>query len=97
MSQIPLCLSINRSEEKYSLFFLLIGDNCSLYSQVVGRRCDLCEENTRSKETRLDVKVCEPCEDCYKLVTTAADAHRQNLERLDNLLREIAENPQVIK
>ena len=45
----------------------------------------------------MDVKVCEPCEDCYNLVKTAADAHRQNLERLDNLLREIAENPQVRK
>ena len=65
----------------------------------MGRRCNLCEENTRSKDTSgrtTNVKECEPCEDCYNLVKEAADRHRANLKDLDDLLRAIAENPQPV-
>ena len=36
--------------------------------QIEGRRCDRCEENTRSKPDQQGQKICEPCDDCYNLV-----------------------------
>ena len=53
-------------------------------------------ENTKSKDTSGQEKVCEPCDDCYNLVSEAANRHRANLEALDNMLRQIAENPQPV-
>ena len=38
--------------------------------QIEGRRCDRCEENTRSKPDQQGQKICEPCDDCYNLVKT---------------------------
>ena len=40
----------------------------SMAFQIEGRRCDRCEENTRSKPDQQGQKICEPCDDCYNLV-----------------------------
>ena len=54
-------------------------------------------ENTKSKDpTGQGVKVCEPCDDCYNLVSEAANRHRANLEALDAMLKQIAENPEPV-
>ncbi len=66
-------------------------------SQVEGRRCDRCMENTRSQDTGgYGEKICEPCDDCYNLVQDAANEHRETLASLDKLLQEIAENPEPV-
>ena len=68
---------------------------CSCVSdQVEGRRCERCVENTQSNNG--DVAQCKPCPQCYDLVQTAANQHRENLRQLDELLQEIAENPQPV-
>ena len=41
-------------------------------------------------------KICEPCDDCYNLVSDSVNEHRKNLEDLDKLLEQIAENPQPV-
>ena len=51
-------------------------------------------ENTQS--TNGDVGQCEPCDSCYNLVQDAANLHRENLKQLDELLQQIAENPQPV-
>ena len=54
-------------------------------------------ENTRSKDTGgYGEKICEPCDDCYNLVSDAANDHRANLAALDRLLQQIAENPEPV-
>ena len=54
-------------------------------------------ENTKSRDTGgYGQKVCEPCDDCYDLVQDATNEHRQNLESLDRLLQQIAENPEPV-
>lgn len=54
-------------------------------------------ENTRSRDpVGQTEKVCEPCDDCYSLVSQAANAHRANLAALDSLLQQIAENPEPV-
>jgi len=40
--------------------------------------------------------MCEPCDDCYNLVSEAANSHRENLAQLDNMLKQIADNPQPV-
>ena len=62
-----------------------------LLPQVEGRRCDRCMENTRSRDTGgYGEKICEPCDDCYNLVSDAANVHRQNLASLDSLLQQVS-------
>jgi hypothetical protein len=47
-------------------------------------------ENTRSRDTGgFGEKVCEPCDDCYNLVSDAANVHRHNLAALDSLLQQV--------
>ena len=47
-------------------------------------------ENTRSRDTGgYGEKVCEPCDDCYNLVSDAANVHRENLAALDSLLQQV--------
>ena len=70
---------------------------CPCRNQVEGRMCDRCMENTRSRDTGgYGEKICEPCDDCYNLVQDAANQHRANLDSLDNLLQQIAENPEPV-
>ena len=49
---------------------MLCGDKMMkiIAFQIEGRRCDRCEENTRSKPDQQGQKICEPCDDCYNLV-----------------------------
>lgn len=54
-------------------------------------------ENTRTKDTGgYGEKICEPCDDCYNLIEDATNEHRRNLAALDNLLQQIAENPEPV-
>ena len=70
---------------------------CPCRHKVEGRKCDRCMENTKSQETGGNgEKICEPCEDCYDLVQDTANQHRANLESLDSLLQQIAENPEPV-
>ena len=76
----------------------LVNGQCPCRDKVEGRRCDRCMENTRSKDTGgYGEKICEPCDDCYNLVSDAANEHRQNLENLNDLLEKIAESPEPIE
>ena len=72
----------------------LTGQCQCVSDQVEGRRCDRCVENTRSNNG--DIGQCKPCQQCYDLVQTAANQHRDNLRQLDELLQQIAENPQPV-
>ena len=72
----------------------LTGQCSCVSDQVEGRRCERCVENTQSNNG--DVAQCKPCPQCYNLVQTAANQHRENLRQLDELLQEIAENPQPV-
>lgn len=75
----------------------LVNGQCPCRDKVEGRRCDRCMENTRSKDTGgYGEKICEPCDDCYNLVSDAANDHRTNLATLDKLLEQIAENPEPV-
>ena len=75
----------------------LVTGQCSCRDKVEGRRCDRCMENTRSKDTGgYGGKVCEPCDDCYNLVSDAANEHRKNLADLDELLVKIRESPEPV-
>lgn len=75
----------------------LVTGQCSCRDKVEGRRCDRCMENTKSKDTGgYGGKVCEPCDDCYNLVSQAATEHRKNLEDLDELLVKIKESPEPV-
>lgn len=70
---------------------------CPCRDKVEGRRCDRCMENTKSRDNGgYGEKICEPCDDCYNLVQQAANQHRANLESLDRLLQQIAENPEPV-
>jgi len=69
---------------------------CPCRDKVEGRKCERCMENTRTKEGYGPEKVCEPCDECYNLVQNAANTHRDNLQQLDDLLQQIAENPEPV-
>jgi len=69
---------------------------CPCRDKVEGRKCERCMENTRTREGYVGEKVCEPCDDCYNLVQNAVNQHRDNLHQLDNLLQQIAENPEPV-
>ena len=70
---------------------------CPCRDKVEGRRCDRCMENTKSKDQGgFGDKTCEPCDDCYNLVSDAANEHRQNLENLNQLLTKIKESPEPL-
>ncbi|XP_059094696.1 laminin subunit gamma-1-like isoform X3 [Tigriopus californicus] len=75
----------------------LITGQCPCRDKVEGRQCDRCMENTRTKDTGgYGEKICEPCDDCYNLIEDATNEHRRNLAALDNLLQQIAENPEPV-
>ena len=74
-----------------------VTGQCKCRDKVEGRKCDRCMENTKSQDTGGNgEKICEPCEDCYDLVQDAANQHRQDLDSLDRLLQQIAENPEPV-
>lgn len=75
----------------------LITGQCECRDKVEGRMCDRCMENTRTRDTGgYGEKICEPCDDCYNLVSDAVNEHRENLANLDRLLVAIAENPEPV-
>ena len=53
-------------------------------------------ENTQTREGYVGEKACEPYDECYNLVQAAANQHRDNLQQLDKLLQQIAENPEPV-
>ncbi|CAB4054802.1 LAMC1 [Lepeophtheirus salmonis] len=75
-----------------------VTGQCPCREKVEGRKCDRCMENTKSQQIGPygGEKICEPCDDCYNLVLDSANRHRNNLETLENLLQQIAENPEPV-
>ncbi|GFY79495.1 laminin subunit gamma-1 [Trichonephila inaurata madagascariensis] len=64
---------------------------CPCRPNVEGRRCDRCKENTHNKAAG-----CINCPLCYNLVQDAANAHRSKLGELQELLKALKENPQLL-
>lgn len=58
---------------------------------VEGRRCDQCKENKYDRQ-----RGCVDCPACYNLVQDAVGTHRENLRKLENVLKDINNNPTVI-
>ncbi|XP_014601707.1 PREDICTED: laminin subunit gamma-1 isoform X1 [Polistes canadensis] len=65
---------------------------CPCLTNVEGRRCDRCKENKYNRQNG-----CVDCPDCYNLVKSAVDRHRQRLSELENTLKKINSSPTVIK
>lgn len=74
----------------------LVTGQCPCRNKVEGRMCDRCMENTKTRVGYGNEKICEPCDDCYNIVQDNADGHRDNLNKLDDLLTQISENPEPI-
>ncbi|KAF8777898.1 Laminin subunit gamma-1 like protein [Argiope bruennichi] len=64
---------------------------CPCRPNVEGRRCDRCKENTHNKAAG-----CVDCPPCYNLVQDAANIHRSKLAELQELLKALKENPQLL-
>lgn len=58
---------------------------------VEGRRCDKCKENKYDRQ-----RGCVDCPACYNLVQDAVSDHRENLKKLENVLKNIKNNPTVV-
>lgn len=58
---------------------------------VEGRRCDRCKENKYDRQ-----RGCVDCPACYNLVQDTVATHRENLRKLENVLKEINNSPTVI-
>lgn len=56
-----------------------------------GRRCDQCKENKYDRQ-----RGCVNCPACYNLVQDAVASHRENLRNLQEVLKNINNNPTVI-
>ena len=56
-----------------------------------GRRCDQCKENKYDRQ-----RGCVDCPACYNLVQDAVASHRENLRKLEDVLKNINNNPTVI-
>ena len=65
---------------------------CPCLQNVEGRRCDRCKENKHNRQNG-----CVDCPDCYNLVQSAANSHRERLAELENTLKKINSSPTVIK
>ena len=61
-------------------------------TNVEGRRCDRCKENKHNRQHG-----CVDCPDCYNLVQSAVNDHRQRLAELEDTLYKINSSPTVIK
>ncbi|XP_025424275.1 laminin subunit gamma-1 isoform X2 [Sipha flava] len=64
---------------------------CPCMENVEGRRCDQCKENKYDRQ-----RGCVDCPACYNLVQDAVGAHRENLRKLEKVLKDINNNPTVI-
>ncbi|KAL1130902.1 hypothetical protein AAG570_012143, partial [Ranatra chinensis] len=64
---------------------------CPCLENVEGRRCDRCKENKYDRQHG-----CIDCPACYSLVQDAVQSHRNNLDGLDTLLKNLLANPTVI-
>ena len=85
------CKECNCDETgSYSLQCDLDTGKCNCRDGVMGMRCDQCQENFfyDREETQ-----CQKCPHCYNLVQVDVDRHRAELKRLDDLAREILNNP----
>jgi len=69
---------------------------CPCRNKVEGRKCDTCMENTKTRDGYEGEKICEPCDDCYNIIQDAANQHRDDLNHLEILLRQIEENPEPV-
>lgn len=58
---------------------------------VEGRRCDQCKENKYDRQ-----RGCVDCPACYNLVQDAVATHRENLRKLEDVLKNINNNPTVV-
>lgn len=58
---------------------------------VEGRRCDRCKENKFDRQ-----RGCVDCPACYNLVQDAVGTHRENLRKLETVLKDINNSPTVI-
>lgn len=58
---------------------------------VEGRSCDRCKENKYDRQ-----RGCVDCPACYNLVQDAVGTHRENLRKLENVLKDINNSPTVI-
>lgn len=58
---------------------------------VEGRRCDQCKENKYDRQ-----RGCVDCPACYNLVQDAVEEHRNNLKKLEKVLKDINNSPTVI-
>jgi coxsackievirus/adenovirus receptor len=58
---------------------------------VEGRRCDHCKENKHDRQ-----RGCVDCPACYSLVQNEVNAHRNSLETLETLLKDLIASPTVI-
>jgi len=58
---------------------------------VEGRRCDQCKENKYDRQ-----RGCVDCPACYNLVQDAVATHRENLRKLEDVLKNINDNPTVV-
>lgn len=64
---------------------------CHCLDNVEGRRCDRCKENKYDRQ-----RGCVDCPHCYNLVQDAVNYHREQLDKLNDILDEIERNPTVI-
>lgn len=58
---------------------------------VEGRSCDRCKENKYDRQ-----RGCIDCPACYNLVQDAVGTHRENLRKLEKVLKDINNSPTVI-
>lgn len=77
-----LCISYFLGGNLYLYFLFQCHDN------VEGRRCDRCKENKYDRQHG-----CRNCPDCYNLVEDAVKAHRNKLNDLQRILKDIANSP----
>ncbi|XP_050538498.1 laminin subunit gamma-1, partial [Daktulosphaira vitifoliae] len=64
---------------------------CPCLENVEGRRCDQCKENKHDRQ-----RGCLDCPACYNLVQDAVALHRENLKKLEKVLKDINNSPTVI-
>ncbi|XP_050422694.1 laminin subunit gamma-1 isoform X2 [Adelges cooleyi] len=64
---------------------------CPCLENVEGRRCDQCKENKYDRQ-----RGCVDCPACYNLVQDAVEEHRNNLKKLEKVLKDINNSPTVI-
>lgn len=64
--------------------------HCSCRAGVMGLRCDQCEENYFY---HIEQYECTKCPDCYDIVQSNVNRHRNKLTDLDNLATEVVNNP----